>query len=439
MKKIRITTLGCKVNQFESASFQYGLEQAGCMPARLDEAADAVIINTCAVTARAGAQSRQAVRQALRQSPGARIIITGCYAEIAAATLLDLPELAGRSFSIIGNSEKHLVVEASLQTGRPIAQQCLGDITAASQICRLPVRRFPDKTRAFLRVQDGCDSFCTYCIVPFSRGRSRSLPIDEVVQQAITFAREGHREIVLTGIHLGCYGRDLAETADIGLLLDRLSAALPTTRFRISSLEPIEIKEEILALMGERKNLMPHLHIPLQSGDDEILKWMNRRYTTEQFAEIIDLCRQYLPNAAIGIDIMAGFPGETEEHYSRTRSFLETLDCTYLHVFPYSERPGTKAATFPGKVAKTIRNRRVAELLSLGERKKIAFYTRQMGRILPVLVETQRNSDDLLRGFTDNYVPVSFSGPDSLMGSIASVKLKEQHNTVIRGEVTDER
>ena len=438
MKKIHITTLGCKVNQFESASFQCGFERAGCcVTSGPDETVDAVIINTCAVTAKAGAQSRQAIRQALRHNPEARIIITGCYAEIATTELLNMPELETRSFSIIGNSEKHLVVATALQEGDSLPERQMGDIMAATEICRLPVRRFADKTRAFLRVQDGCDSYCTYCIVPFSRGPSRSLPADEVVRQAAIFAEEGHKEIVVTGIHLGQYGRDLVGGPDIGGLLDRLSASLPAMRYRISSLEPLEITKELLDLMQKRPNLMPHLHIPLQSGDDEILSRMNRRYTTARFAEIIDLCRRHLPDAAIGIDIMVGFPGETQAHFLQTRDFITRLNCTYLHVFPYSERPGTEAATFHGKVTKVDKNRRVAELLALGEEKKNAFYAGQLGRSRPVLVETQRSADGLLRGFTDNYVPVSFAGPESLMNSVVAVQLTEQRETRVLGEVTE--
>lgn len=442
MKKIHITTLGCKVNQYESAAFQCAFEQAG---ARVEEggAADTVIVNTCAVTAKAGAQSRQAIRQALRCYPEARVIVTGCYAEIAKAELLAMPELAGRSFSIIGNSLKDLVVATALQRGEIPADQT-GDIATATEICRLPVRRFADRTRACLRVQDGCDSYCTYCIVPYTRGRSRSLPVDEVVRQAEIFAGEGHKEIVVTGIHLGHYGRDLSrdlvdpdKAPDLRGLLDRLSATLPAMRFRISSLEPLEIDEELLGLMQRRPNLMPHLHIPLQSGDDEILARMNRRYATARFAETIALCRRALPEAAIGIDIMVGFPGETEEHFRRTRDFIAGLDCTYLHVFPYSERPGTEAAAFPGKVAKADKNRRVAELLALGDEKKIAFYARQLGRRLPVLVETQRDAAGLLKGFTDNYVPVSFTGPDRLMNNIVTVELTEQRHTAISGEVSE--
>ena len=433
MHRVQIITLGCKVNQFESASFRTGFERVGWSTGG-EGPVDLVVINTCAVTAKAGAQSRQAIRQALRRSPEARLIVTGCYAEAAAATIADMPELANRSFTIIGNSDKELLVQTALQDG-DLPERVMGDIMAATDICRLLVGRFGARTRAFLRVQDGCDSYCSYCIVPFTRGPSRSLPADEVVRQAAIFADAGHKEIVVTGIHLGYYGRDLVGGPHLTGLLDRLSAALPEIRFRISSLEPIEIDERLLELVAARPNLMPHLHIPLQSGDDEILSRMNRRYTVARFAEVIALCRRHLPDAAIGIDVLAGFPGETEAHFNRTRTFLEGLDWTYLHVFPYSDRPGTQAAAFRGKVAKQDKSRRVAELMALGERKKLAFYRRQLGRRLPVLVETQRTGDGLLRGFTDNYVPVVIAGKDALMDTIVMVELQHLKNTIIRGEV----
>ncbi len=435
MKNVQIITLGCKVNQFESASFRSGFENAGLTTGG-DRAADLVVINTCAVTNKAGAQSRQAIRQALRRNPGCRIVITGCYAETAAADIADMPELADRTFSIIGNSEKHLLVRTALQEDN-LPEMLIGDIMAATEISRLPVGRFGDKTRAFLRVQDGCDSYCSYCIVPFTRGPSRSLPADEVVRQAAIFADAGHREIVVTGIHLGHYGRDLVGGTDLTGLLARLSTALPEMRYRISSLEPLEISEQLLALVASRPNLLPHLHVPLQSGDDEILSRMNRRYTAARFAETIALCRRHLPDAAIGIDILVGFPGETEAHFQRTRTFVEGLDCTYLHVFPYSDRPGTEASSFRGKVAKPEISLRVAELLALGERKKTAFYRRQLGRTLPLLVEGERSEGGLLRGYTDNYIPVQFTGPDTLMNSVVMVELQQLDKTTVLGEVRE--
>ena len=231
MHRVQIITLGCKVNQYESASFRTGFEQAG-WTAGGEHPVDLIVVNTCAVTAKAGAQSRQAIRQALRHSPDARLIVTGCYAEAAAAALADMAELADRSFTLVGNSNKHLLVQTALQDG-DLPGELMGDIMAATEICRLPVGRFGARTRAFLRVQDGCDSYCSYCIVPFTRGPSRSLAADEVVRQAAIFADAGHKEIVVTGIHLGYYGRDLAGEPHLTGLLEQLSAALPQVRFRI--------------------------------------------------------------------------------------------------------------------------------------------------------------------------------------------------------------
>lgn len=438
MKRVVITTLGCKVNQYESAAFRTGFKQAGCTVVKSGSPADIVIINTCAVTAKAGAQSRQSVRRAIRQNPDARILITGCYAEIAADELAELAELQGREYSIIGNSRKDQLVPAALRYDQEMQQMLLGAIDEAKEICRLPVRHFGDRTRAYLRVQDGCESYCTYCIVPYTRGPSRSLPLDEVVSQARIFAGEGYKEFVLTGIHLGYYGRDLPAPVDTCYLLDILSRETPGVRYRISSLEPTEITEKLLKLMRTRDNIMPHLHIPLQSGDDEILSRMNRKYTTAQFREVVDNCLNVLPDAAIGIDILAGFPGETETHFANTREFLTSLGCTYLHVFPYSRRPGTVAADFADNVPKQVKDARVAELRALGEQKRDGFHLRQLGSTLPVLVEGTRDDNGFLKGFSDNYIPVHFPGTDNLKNSVVKVMLKRLDGAQVTGEVCND-
>jgi len=435
MKRAFITTLGCKVNQYESAAFHTGFAEAGYSVISSGKNADVVVINTCAVTAKAGAQSRQAVRQALRANPSARIIITGCYAETGAEELTEIEELQGREYALIGNSKKDGLVATAIDYDRQLQQMLLGTIDSAREICRLPVRHFGDRTRAYLRVQDGCESYCTYCIVPLTRGPSRSLPPDEVLAQAAVFADGGYREIVLTGIHLGYYGRDLSPKENIVTLLARLSTATPQVRYRISSLEPTEITEQLLELMRSRDNIMPHLHIPLQSGDDEILARMNRHYTTDEFGQVVQNCRKYLPDAAIGIDILAGFPGETDDHFQNTRDFLAGLDCTYLHVFPYSRRPGTAAAGFPGAVNKQTKDRRVALLRDLGERKREAFYRGQLGRTLPVLVEGRRDREGFLQGFSSNYVAVCFHGDDQLKNRVVQVRLQELNGQKVQGEV----
>ncbi|MFV0439509.1 MAG: tRNA (N(6)-L-threonylcarbamoyladenosine(37)-C(2))-methylthiotransferase MtaB [Desulfopila sp.] len=437
MNRVVITTLGCKVNQYESAAFQTGFIEAGFTIAKNGEPADLVVINTCAVTARAGAQSRQAVRQALRANPEARIIITGCYVEIGEKELSTMDELAGRSHAIIGNSKKdHLVANAAAKEDA-LQQRLLGTIAAAREICNLPVDQFGERTRAYLRVQDGCNSYCTYCIVPFTRGPSRSLAQAEALTQAERFAAGGYREIVITGIHLGFYGRDLSPACDLTDLLDRLTAATPKIRYRISSLEPTEISERLLGLMARRDNIMPHLHIPLQSGDDEILARMNRHYSTADFAGVIDRCRAHLADCALGIDILVGFPGESEAHFRRSREFIEAIDCTYLHVFPYSRRPGTAAANFVDQVPKAVKDERVAILRAISDRKRDAFYLSQLGRTLPVLVEGRRDRQGLLQGYTDNYVPVHFQGPDSLHHRLVDVLLTKHDGPYVSGEVRE--
>lgn len=434
MKKIFIATLGCKVNQFESAAFKTGFEERGMTVVGTSEEADLIIINTCAVTSGAGAQSRQTIRQALRHNTTAEIIITGCYAEIATKELAEEKELHGRVYSFIGNSKKDTLVAGAFTKESVTQQIFMGTIGAAREICRLPVRRFGERARAYLRIQDGCESFCTYCIVPYTRGPSRSLPVREVIEQARIFVEEGHKEIVLTGIHLGYYGKDLAGNDDLISLLDRLTQADPEVSYRISSLEPLEVNESLLSLMQERKNIQPHLHIPLQSGSDEILAKMNRRYTIDQFQKVISLCRQYLPDAALGIDILAGFPGETEDQFAAALIFLQSLSFSYLHVFPYSIRPGTAAAGFKEQVPKQIKDARVAQLRTLSDVKKLAFYQSQLGRIRPVLVEGSRDSDGLLKGFTDNYIAVRFAGPDQLLNSVTAVRLRLLNGHHVIGE-----
>jgi threonylcarbamoyladenosine tRNA methylthiotransferase MtaB len=416
MKKVLITTLGCKVNQYESAAFKTAFAEAGLTTVAKNGQADIVVVNTCAVTGSAGAQSRQAIHQALRKNPQAEIIICGCYAEIAA---------------------KDLALDEDLAGALPGPRLVLGNIAHAKEICRLPVRRFDDRVRAYLRIQDGCESFCTYCIVPYTRGPSRSLPPVEVLDQAKVFAGEGHKEIVLTGIHLGNYGMDLLEKTTLVTLLDQLTLTTPEVAYRISSLEPLEIDTQLLTLMRERRNIQPHLHIPLQSGHDEILNRMNRRYSTDQFREVVALCKKYLPDAAIGIDILVGFPGETDSHFADSKAFLQSLDFTYLHVFPYSVRPGTKAAEFAGQVAKRVKDQRVASLRQLSEDKKTAFWRSQLGRTWPVLVEGRRDKDGMLKGFTANYIPTTFAGPDHLLHCIIPVKLLELKENSVMGEINE--
>jgi threonylcarbamoyladenosine tRNA methylthiotransferase MtaB len=416
---VTLTTLGCKVNQFESAAFLTGLNERGAELVPFSQPAEVYIINTCAVTARAAQQSRQLIRRALRTNPEARLVVTGCYAQVAAQDIL---EIVDSPLCIVGNGYKDRLVEIALAEQHCDLEMFMGDIGRRKEFCPLTVRRFADRTRACLKIQDGCNNFCTYCVVPFARGRSRSQSPDLVLEQARIFAGEGYREMVVTGIHTGLYGQDLEPAIDLVALLKRLVAECPA-RYRVSSLEPGEISDELLELLATEELLLPHLHIPLQSGDDLILERMHRRYHAADFAALVGRIKARLPEAAIGVDVMAGFPGEDEEAFRHTYDLLAGLPVTYLHVFPYSKRPGTVAARMSGQVAKEIKAERVAALRELDQRKRRDFYASQLGRIRPVLAESGRSRPGGLRGFTDNYIPVTFAAPARLANQLPRVRL----------------
>lgn len=432
MKKIAITTLGCKVNQFESASFISSLTGAGCETVPFSSSADIYIINTCAVTGRAAQQSRRLIRKAMKTNPEARLIVTGCYAQMEPQKVLEITE---NPLCIVGNGNKHLLADAALAESASDMTMLMGNIGRKKEICPLPVRCFSGRTRAFLRIQDGCNNFCSYCIVPYTRGRSRSLPLQDVFSQAAVFAEEGYREIVVTGINVGKYGADLEENEDIRTLLERLCQEFPDVRFRLSSIEPTEVDERLLRLMADRANFMPHLHIPLQSGDNQILERMNRRYSADLFRRVIERIRDALPDAAIGCDILCGFPGEDHRAHENTFALIRELPVTYLHVFPYSRRAGTLAASMSHQVPGQIKEERVRRFRSLDAVKREAFYSRFVGTVQQVLIE-KKNKKNRLRGFSENYLPVQCIGSGRLAGKIVPVRIEQAGDGVLIGRVT---
>ena len=430
MKKIAIATLGCKVNQFESASFASSFVQAGCELVPFSAGADVYVINTCAVTGRAGQQSRQLIRRALKTSPGARLIITGCYAQMAPQSILDLTE---QPLCLVGNGNKHLVVASALAEDSCDLAVLMDNVGQKKEIAPLPVTRFPDRTRAFLRIQDGCNNFCSYCIVPYTRGRSRSLTLALVLEQAAIFAGQAYREIVITGINVGKYGLDLAEGEDLVSLLTRLCRNFPEIRFRLSSVEPTEVDDLLLTLLADQNNFMPHLHIPLQSGDDTVLRKMNRRYRAADFARVVALVHQAVPHAAIGCDVLSGFPGETDQAYENTHRLLAELPATYLHVFPYSRRTGTLAATMQDQVPTLVKEQRVHGLRELDRRKRGDFHRCHLGSLQQVLVERRNSKNGLLQGFSENYLPVLLAGPARLEGTVVPVRLERLEGDAVFG------
>ncbi len=431
MKKIFIKTLGCKVNQCESEAIRNALVESDQGFAAADDGmADVVIVNTCTVTRKAAMQSRQAVRQAIRANPGARIVVTGCHAQTAPA---ELAAIDGVDL-IVGNRDKHLIpqqIYADLLPGcadGDAPAEC-PEIADFGRIQSLPGIAHGNRTRPFLKIQDGCNAFCTYCIVPHARGRSRSLSMDQVLRQIEQLGRLGYREAVLTGIHIGCYGHDLTPAIGLADLLGRIRDAGTIDRVRVSSIEPVELSDAIidLAASGEDRagRLCPHFHIPLQSGDDGILERMHRPYSRDYFKDLVQRIIGRLPDAAIGVDTLIGFPGETDEAFENTYALIQSLPVAYLHVFPFSAREGTPAFSFTDQVPAQVIKRRCARMRRLGAKKRRTFYESHVGKVVTVLVEETRDRvSGRLKGFSDNYIPVCLDGPDKLINTFQPVEIQ---------------
>ena len=429
--KFRITTLGCKVNQYESDAIAQRLKDLGCLPAGAEEPADLCIINTCTVTQKASMQSRQAVRQFIRSNPLAQIVVTGCYAQ----TEPDELEKIDGVHHIIGHGDKHNLPDIVLSQEKSLPSPFLirRNILHERHFKQIPETVFGNRTRPLLKIQDGCDTFCTYCIVPFARGRSRSMPLENVLKNIHCLKQAGFHEVVLTGVHLGAYGLDLSPQTSLSALLNHIRQSNTMDRVRLSSIEPHELTQDIIKLVAETGNFCDHFHIPLQSGDDRILEKMHRPYTSSFFRDLIVKIKDQVPDAAIGVDILIGFPGETENAFENTYSLIERLPVTYLHVFPFSPRPGTPADKYPQKVPQKIIKVRCEKMRRLGNEKKHAFYKKLTGKTVEVLIEGKRDkTTGLLKGITSSYIPVHVAGKDDLFNTLVQVNIEkiEKNNTV---------
>ena len=423
--KYIISTLGCKVNQHESDILAAGLSAYGWQAADRDEQADVCVVNTCTVTQRASMQSRQLIRQLQRQHPDARIIVTGCYAQIAPeeiAAIEGVHMIAGQSCKA---DLPAMIVQAAGDTGA--APWRAVDRLSPQMPFSVPAAPVPgSRTRPYLKIQDGCNSFCTYCIVPYARGRSRSMPPVEVLRHLHQLGAMGYHEAVLTGIHLGVYGVDLQPAGSLFTLLQTIAQERPLPRIRLSSIEPNELSDEMIDLVAESDLFCPHFHLPLQSGDDTILKRMHRPYSRELFRQRVVHIKRRLPWAAVGADVLVGFPGEDEAAFEQTCRLIEILPLTYLHVFPFSARPGTPAAGYGDQVPSDIIKRRTAWLRAIGAEKKHVFLQNALGRKTDVLVETRRDpATGLLKGLTPNYLTVLLDGRDGCMNTIVPVAIQK--------------
>ena len=433
--KVGLATLGCKVNQCESAALMEDLQNNDFLLVPFHTVADIYIINTCTVTAFSDFQARQLIRRAHRTNPQARILVTGCYAQIASD---DIAAIEGVSL-VVGNNWKNKII-ALLQTeNAATARIFTNDIFRQTEFLSMPLTRFRGRTRAFLKIQDGCNSFCSYCIVPYARGKSRSMEASEVMKAAANFISEGYREIVLTGIHLGTYGHDLSPVTNLTDLLQIMINRRWNTRIRLSSIEPKEITDELLELFPNDDFLCPHLHIPLQSGDDKILRLMKRNYNSRFYGQLIEnICAQ-ISNIAIGADVMVGFPGEGEKEFMNTFNLLKDLPVAYLHVFPYSERPGTLAQKIEPKVPEKIKKERALVLRDLSAQKRQEYASHFLGKKLKVLIEKATDKKTgLIKGFSQNYLPFLLSGNISAINKIVIAQAEKYQDGKLYGKINTE-
>jgi threonylcarbamoyladenosine tRNA methylthiotransferase MtaB len=403
--RFAIATLGCKVNQYDSAIIEARLGGLGMRRGEFDEPADVYIVNTCTVTDRADAESLRLARRARRLNPNARVIMTGCLAQANPAALAHAHEVdAVVGLGRLGDLER-------VALGAAGERVMVSDLRKQRAEIELGAVTLEGHTRAFLKLQEGCDQFCTFCIVPFSRGKSRSVEPRRVIAAIDGLHQRGFKEVILSGVHLGGYGKDLDPPVELETLLEMIAERSPLGRIRISSLDPEELSDRAIAIMAASGKFCPHLHLPLQAGEDWLLARMRRRYTAAHFRERVHRVLAAMPDAAIGTDLIVGFPGESARHFDDYVRFVEELPLAYFHVFPYSVRAGTTAAKFAGRVDRGEIRRRAALLRELGERKRAEFARRFVGSKLHVLLE-EAVADGRLRGYSRNYVRVlTYGGP----------------------------
>ena len=409
-RRFYIKTLGCKVNQYESQLVREGLIRNGFQECAATDIADIYIVNTCTVTRKADSESRHLIGLLHRSNPNARIVVTGCYVEKDADDVSFLPGVA----HIVRNDEKGDI--AAIIEGRKARKKASGRWQTISD--------FKDHVKAFIKIQDGCGNACSYCKVPLVRGSPRSKPLKYIIEEAGALIKRGFREIALTGICLGAWGEDLSPDAGLLDVLRALEMLEGDFRIRLSSIEPKYVREELVNYIASNKRICPHLHIPLQSGDDAILSRMGRPYSSGDFMHLVNMVKRIIPDIAITTDVIVGFPGESEENFNNTLRLVRETVPARVHIFPYSRREGTAASGYKDEVRHEdiVKRRTAAWVLALEA--SYLYRLKFVSKALPVLVETRRDRrTGMLEGYSDNYVKVIFNGPDSLMGAIADVRI----------------
>jgi threonylcarbamoyladenosine tRNA methylthiotransferase MtaB len=429
-KKIAFHTLGCKLNFSETSTIARMMENKGYEPVSFDAFADIYVINTCSVTDNADKKCRNSVRGVLKKNKDAYVVVMGCYAQLKPK---EISEIKGVDL-VLGAAQKFQLPEIL----NDLTKEACGQIKASEiEDANFFVSAYSigDRTRSFLKIQDGCDYQCSFCTIPLARGKSRSDTPQNVWRNAKKITAAGVKEIVLTGVNTGDYGKGLEEDIEFFDIVKMLDEVDGIERFRISSIEPNLLKNEIIEFVANSNRFMPHFHIPLQSGSNKMLGLMRRRYRRELYLERVNKIKALMPDACIGVDVIIGFPGETDEEFLTTYQFLNELDVAYLHVFTYSERPNTRAIELSGVVSPSIRNERSQMLRILSEKKKRYFYEQYLGQIRPVLFEEEEKGDEMF-GFTDNYIKVVAPYDKNLVGKIAPFKLESiNDNLIVVGKI----
>ena len=443
MPTAALITFGCKVNQYDTQSMQETVQRNGYTVVDDNESADIYFINTCTVTHIADQKARQAIRRAIRKNPNAKVLVTGCYAESDREAIENIP---GVSF-VFGNREKANLQEyldgihAGAKTNQNSALLQIKSvqhdpIREHARFSHMGVSGLTERTRALIKIQDGCSAFCTYCIIPYVRGRMTSRPLADVVREAEQLAANGYKEVVITGVHMGTYGKDIRRKSTLVDILEQVHSIEGIERIRFSSIEPMNFPDDLVDRMAVLRKCMPHFHLPLQSGSDKTLNRMRRQYTTDEYTRLVEKLRLPFPEVAVTTDVMVGFPGETDADFEVSLQFVEKMGFSQLHVFRYSPRQGTAAAEYPNQTPPHVSAERSKTMLELGKGLRDKFRGRMLGKTLDILVEDSREGEShQLAGFTGNYLRVLLDCPDSAINRILPVKLLGLDGEFIQGEL----
>lgn len=427
MKKVAFYTLGCKVNQYETEAMMESFEAAGYQIVEYDEYADVYIINTCTVTNMGDRKSRQIIRRALDSNPNAFIAVVGCYSQISPDKVIEIPGVK----LVLGTNERARIVElVEYAMYKEEKVNMVSDIMEVREFEEMSIKKYKSKTRAFLKIQEGCDQYCSYCIIPYARGHIRSRRPESILEEVRMLAQNGFKEIVLTGIHVASYGRDLGNTSLIEII-EQVHEIEGIERIRMSSVEPKTLNDEFIDRLSRLPKICRHFHLSLQSGCNATLKRMNRKYTTEEYLRVVERLREVFPEVAITTDLIVGFPGETEEEFQCTVDFVKTVNFSGIHVFKFSPREGTPAAKYKNQVPPPIKEQRSKIIAEIAQEQETAFKTKFLNKKMDVLFEQGFNEEkDSYEGLTDNYIRVVAVSNEDIKGKILTVelkKLKEDH------------